>query len=82
MNKTELINIYHRKDGENVLNDILNKALPVSEYTTLFPHHRIQFYFEDSSGKYVAVDNRSQDCFVEEFDNIDDALDWLEELES
>lgn len=29
------------------------------------------------AGKYIACDNTTQDCWVEEFDTLPEAMDWL-----
>ena len=29
------------------------------------------------NGKYIACDNLTQDCWVEEFDTLPEAMDWL-----
>ncbi|KAA3994690.1 hypothetical protein K0F82_12670 [Bacteroides ovatus] len=34
-------------------------------------------FFDDKSGKYVAFDNSSNECFVEEFDTESEAVGWL-----
>lgn len=41
----------------------------------------VSFVFHEDSpylpdGKFIALDNRTHDCWVEEFDSEDDALDW------
>lgn len=35
------------------------------------------YYFDDKSGKYVAFDNSTNECFVEEFNTESRAIGWL-----
>lgn len=35
------------------------------------------YFFDDKSGKHVAFDNSSNECFVEEFDTESEAIGWL-----
>lgn len=37
----------------------------------------IGYYFDNKSGKWVAFDNSSNDCFVEDFDTESKAIAWL-----
>lgn len=35
------------------------------------------YFFDEKSGKWVAFDNSSNDCFVEEFNSEGEAIGWL-----
>ena len=39
--------------------------------------YSVEGLYEDKVGKWIAFDNRSRSCYVEEFDNMQNALDWL-----
>jgi len=45
-----------------------------------YPDLPITYYYQDNaSGKYIAVDNRTSDCWVEEFDTEAAAKAYVEE---
>lgn len=65
--------MYTGEEAENILNDILS-----NQEGDHYPKHEgATGYFLDESGVYVAFDNTTCDCWVEEFDTDKRAIDWI-----
>jgi hypothetical protein len=47
-----------------------------NEGSSIYPVYPYKFYFLDDS-KWIAVDNSTYCCWVEEFDTLDQAKHWL-----
>lgn len=59
-----------------VSNDILNKYIDCWNDNKPLPLDENLLYSK-SGNKYIAINNTSDDCFVEEFDKEEDAKNWL-----
>ena len=66
--------MYIGKEAEDILTDILD-----NQEGDRYPKHKgATGYFLDESGVYVAFDNTTCDCWVEEFDTVEEAINWIE----
>lgn len=46
-----------------------------------YPYELTAFYFLSEDGKYIAVDNRTGDCWVEEFKTATEAFDYIHDID-
>ena len=76
MNTTDL----YRKNGQDLLKNILDSIILDKEnaFDGNYPILPITFYFTEGE-KFIAVDNRTCDCWVEEFNSVVEAIDWIQE---
>ena len=66
--------MYTGEKAKSILTDILS-SLDGDQYPM---HDDATGYFLDESGVYVAFDNTTCDCWVEEFDSVEKAINWIE----
>lgn len=73
VNTTDL----YREDGQDLLKNILDSIILDKEnpFDGNYPILPITFYFTEGS-KFIAVDNTTCDCWVEEFDTPEEAIKW------
>ena len=75
------MNKYYKENGSKILEEILASEEATPEGGIIFTSHKdIAFYFQEDEG-FVAVDNVDCQCFVEEFDTSEEAIDWIKEYE-
>ena len=55
--------------------DIYNAILK-SEREGIYPNYPIKFFFKEEA-KWIGVDNSDNNCWVEEFDSLKEAIEWL-----
>lgn len=62
----------HIRIPKRTANNLLKKRQAKKEIP------QMQWYYEHN-GKYIAIDNRTNDFFMEEFDTEEECFNWLEE---
>lgn len=67
----------HKNDYPKISKALTYKYL--DDWERKQPTPRQQWYYEDA-GKFVAVDNRTWDFFMEEFDNLADCFNYLSDV--
>jgi len=70
---------YFKENGSKLLEEIFFSEQYDDEYgEDYYPKHQIAFYFQEND-KYIAVDNRDGECYVEEFNTNEEAINWIKE---
>ncbi|MBI9009997.1 MAG: hypothetical protein JEZ05_08190 [Tenericutes bacterium] len=67
---------YYKENGSELLINILKSEEIKSPDVIQFPLDPILYYFKDGD-KYIGVDNTTHNCWVEEFDTLEEVLKWI-----
>lgn len=59
--------------------NVLNYYIDYWTRNILDDDRELLYSYDDESGKYIGIDNTSNDCWVEEFESEKDCLEWLKE---
>lgn len=66
-----------RRKIHKVKTNVLNYYIDYWNRHILDDPRELLYGYDEESGKYIGIDNTSNDCWVEEFDNEIDVLKWL-----
>jgi len=64
--------LFARNNSKKLIFDLIIKSERNNEYP-FFPY---RFFFQEGN-KWIAVDNSEKCCFIEEFNKLSEAINWL-----
>ena len=68
-----------RRKIHKVKTNVLNYYIDYWNRHILEDDRELLYGYDEESGKYIAIDNTSNNCWVEEFNSEQDCLNWLKE---
>ena len=78
--KMELERDSYRRKIYKVPIKVINYYIDYWDRHILEDPRKLLYSYDNETGRYVAIDNTTNDCWVEDFKSEEDAIKWLEEV--